>query len=310
MRLYENKRLFKNLIDLTAQKTGMPYEVIEKDYFVVLALKLIYTFYNDVIFIGGTALSKCFNIINRFSEDVDLVSLFEGKKAAQKHTHKIINYLKAAWPWTTTENNKLTNDFKVMYLEYFITNNTAPLLENRIRLELISFLTPFPLITKKITPYVTAFMTSSEVVEYEITSVTVQTQAPYRTFFEKIIIQKELYVGFLNNSEEVETQIKRARDFYDIYKLWEYYGRKLPFTKEEFALMINTRIKNRGNRVKVQLNGFDMHSLIEMYRARNIRLQLETIDKTKLTISDLDCNAIEEALHEIDKTLITLISTI
>ena len=74
--------------------------------------------------------------------------------------------------------------------------------------------------------------------------------------------------------------------------------------------MINTRIKSRGNRVKVQLNDFGTHSLIKMYQTQNIRLQLETIDKTKLTISDLDCNAIEEALHEIDKVFITLIKTI
>jgi hypothetical protein len=33
------------------------------------------------------------------------------------------------------------------------------------------------------------------------------------------LLQKELYQGFLNNKEEKDDQIRRARDFYDIHKI-------------------------------------------------------------------------------------------
>ncbi len=55
----------------------IPVNYIEKDYWVTYAL---YTIFNheigkDTVFKGGTALSKCYQMIDRFSEDIDLVVL-------------------------------------------------------------------------------------------------------------------------------------------------------------------------------------------------------------------------------------------
>jgi hypothetical protein len=47
--------------------------LIEKDYYVTQALRIIAAAYGDkVIFKGGTSLSKGWNLIRRFSEDVDI----------------------------------------------------------------------------------------------------------------------------------------------------------------------------------------------------------------------------------------------
>lgn len=47
--------------------------VIEKDYYVTEALRIIQKAAGDkVIFKGGTSLSKGWNLIQRFSEDVDI----------------------------------------------------------------------------------------------------------------------------------------------------------------------------------------------------------------------------------------------
>lgn len=52
---------------------GMREAIIEKDYFVTEALRIISLTASDkVIFKGGTSLSKGWNIIQRFSEDVDI----------------------------------------------------------------------------------------------------------------------------------------------------------------------------------------------------------------------------------------------
>ena len=48
---------------------------IEKDFWVCWLLKQLFTiaeFEGWLVFKGGTSLSKCFNLIQRFSEDVDL----------------------------------------------------------------------------------------------------------------------------------------------------------------------------------------------------------------------------------------------
>jgi len=81
MKLHTNKKLFKNAVTATAQKQGIKEIFIEKDYWVTLILKAIFN--NDIgketVFKGGTALSKYNKLINRFSEDIDLVILRNSK---------------------------------------------------------------------------------------------------------------------------------------------------------------------------------------------------------------------------------------
>lgn len=53
--------------------SGLRPALIEKDYFVTEALREITKAgQNSVIFKGGTSLSKGWNLIQRFSEDIDL----------------------------------------------------------------------------------------------------------------------------------------------------------------------------------------------------------------------------------------------
>ena len=75
MRLHEDRELFRDAVAITAQHKGLPEIYIEKDYWVTFALRLIFggPSAKHTVFKGGTALSKCFTYINRFSEDIDLV---------------------------------------------------------------------------------------------------------------------------------------------------------------------------------------------------------------------------------------------
>ena len=79
MRLHQDQTLMKQAIQATADRLGLLPIYVEKDYWVTLALWHI--FHEDspvahsVVFKGGTALSKCFHLIERFSEDIDLVLL-------------------------------------------------------------------------------------------------------------------------------------------------------------------------------------------------------------------------------------------
>lgn len=77
MILHQNPELFKQAIAFTAQEMGILDIYVEKDYWVTLALHTIFSheFGKETVFKGGTALSKCYNMIERFSEDIDLVVL-------------------------------------------------------------------------------------------------------------------------------------------------------------------------------------------------------------------------------------------
>jgi len=54
---------------------GLPPDVIEKDFWVCWTLKRLFALKSvggDLLFKGGTSLSKAFGLIRRFSEDIDL----------------------------------------------------------------------------------------------------------------------------------------------------------------------------------------------------------------------------------------------
>jgi predicted nucleotidyltransferase component of viral defense system len=77
MKLFEHED-FGQLITLArehheAQGVQLPEQFIEKDYYLTEALRLIAgRFPHEVIFKGGTSLSKGWGLIQRFSEDVDI----------------------------------------------------------------------------------------------------------------------------------------------------------------------------------------------------------------------------------------------
>jgi len=77
MKLHTNKKLFQDAIIATAQRQNIKEIFIEKDYWVTLILKAVFKnkIGSQVVFKGGTALSKCNGLIKRFSEDIDLVVL-------------------------------------------------------------------------------------------------------------------------------------------------------------------------------------------------------------------------------------------
>ena len=80
MKLHENKTLFRQAVQFTADQMKIPAIYVEKDYWVTYALFTIFSHEigKDIVFKGGTALSKCYHMIERFSEDIDLVVLRRG----------------------------------------------------------------------------------------------------------------------------------------------------------------------------------------------------------------------------------------
>ena len=69
----EHRRvLFRN----ASQKCRMHEAIVEKDFWVCLVLDYLFhksPWSESLAFKGGTSLSKCFGLIKRFSEDIDLI---------------------------------------------------------------------------------------------------------------------------------------------------------------------------------------------------------------------------------------------
>ncbi len=91
MNLHNHPKLFDQAVRATSQFKKLPEIYIEKDYWVTLVLHTIFShdIGKETVFKGGTALSKCHNLIERFSEDIDLVILRKGNESGNQLKNKI-----------------------------------------------------------------------------------------------------------------------------------------------------------------------------------------------------------------------------
>lgn len=72
MRLCDDKKILKNLVEEINTDTGILKTYIEKDYYAISILKELVSRNDKFVFKGGTSLSVCQKAIQRFSEDIDI----------------------------------------------------------------------------------------------------------------------------------------------------------------------------------------------------------------------------------------------
>ena len=87
-----------NIYRETGRKIGLSAVAIEKDWWVVHTLSIIFSMAcaPSLVFKGGTSLSKGWNLIQRFSEDIDIAldPLAFGKEYKTNPSHTYIKTLK------------------------------------------------------------------------------------------------------------------------------------------------------------------------------------------------------------------------
>lgn len=72
MYLHEDGDQLLHVSEIVAQWANQPVSHVVKDYYVTLMLRETLSANDQLVFKGGTALSKCYGVIKRFSEDIDL----------------------------------------------------------------------------------------------------------------------------------------------------------------------------------------------------------------------------------------------
>jgi hypothetical protein len=86
-------------------RSGIGAKAVEKDWWVTLALKVVFqtSYAKHILFKGGTSLSKCWNLIQRLSEEIDLSmdrdALGFGENLSKSQVNKL---KKAAAVFTST----------------------------------------------------------------------------------------------------------------------------------------------------------------------------------------------------------------
>jgi predicted nucleotidyltransferase component of viral defense system len=247
MRLHENKELYKDAILATAQLKGIPEIYIEKDYWVTLALNRIFTSNTgkDAIFKGGTALSKCYQIIERFSEDIDLVMLRNDSitnNQLKAKIKKLSNLVAETLPETKVEGitNKMGMIRKTAHSYQKSFEGRFGQVRDIIIVE-FTWLGSFePYSTATISSFIAEMMYETNqdalIEEYKLNPFEVQVVSMERTLCEKIMS----LVRFSFTEDPITDLNNKIRHVYDIYKLLNNTAVNTFFNSLEFDnLLIN-----------------------------------------------------------------------
>ncbi len=247
MRLHENKELYKDAILATAQLKGIPEIYIEKDYWVTLALNRIFASNTgkDAIFKGGTALSKCYQIIERFSEDIDLVMLRNDSitnNQLKAKIKKLSNLVAETLPETKVEGitNKMGMIRKTAHSYQKSFEGRFGQVRDIIIVE-FTWLGSFePYSTATISSFIAEMMYETNqdalIEEYKLNPFEVQVVSMERTLCEKIMS----LVRFSFTEDPITDLNNKIRHVYDIYKLLNNTAVNTFFNSLEFDnLLIN-----------------------------------------------------------------------
>lgn len=94
--LHNDKDEFLKILERTSAQTGFPLRLLEKDYYITIALSMINHLSNDLVFKGGTCLSKVYYSYYRLSEDMDFTLRLPADDATRATRRNAIKPIKEA----------------------------------------------------------------------------------------------------------------------------------------------------------------------------------------------------------------------
>ena len=218
--LHNEKDTFEQLVLRTSDYLGVKAEIVEKDYFVTLFLKRIAAVMPDIVFKGGTSLSKCYHIIKRFSEDIDLNLQSEIKPPERKRRQlkanitQIINDLE--FELTNPDAVKSRRDYNRYIIDY-PSSLSAAYLKEQLIVKTAIYQRAYP--TKVMSADSLIFQYLREngydafIKQYDLEPFTLNVQTAERTMIDKMYALADYYL--------LNTTTEHSRHIYDIYRLSE-----------------------------------------------------------------------------------------
>ena len=246
MKQHENQTLFRQAVRFTAQEMEIPDLYIEKDYWVTFALKQIFSGETKeyCVFKGGTALSNCYGIIERFSEDIDLVIMKTGDETANQlktRLKKVSQILEKHLPEVAVTNitQKMGMNRKTAHTYSKEFQGNYGQIRDVIIVEAswLGYYEPFE--QKNIRTFTSEMMLrngqESLIEEYELEEFSVNVLKPERTLCEKIMS----LVRFSYSEDYIADLKSKIRHTYDIYQLLQEKDISEFFGSDEFEKMLN-----------------------------------------------------------------------
>jgi predicted nucleotidyltransferase component of viral defense system len=215
--LHNNKELFHDILLAVREDTGIHSAIIEKDYYVTLLLQKIVEKNLEIIFKGGTSLSKCHKIISRFSEDID-IGVNADKATEGMRRNLKYDILSAVEELGFTVDNVEQIYSRTYYNRYQIeypNTESVSYIKPYLYVETATFMKPFPFEIKEADTYIYRFLKEKDmenlIEKYSLQPFEVKVQTLERTFIDKLFALGDYYLTEKTN--------RYSRHLYDLYKI-------------------------------------------------------------------------------------------
>lgn len=230
----------RNIFSEISKKINLPAAAIEKDWWVVRTLDLIFQteIAPHTVFKGGTSLSKAWQLIDRFSEDIDLALdrkfLGFGEKLTSSQVSKLrknsYQYISEKFfpLLQKTFHNSGFNDVTlqlrnptardqdplIIEVNYKSVTDNSTYLQPRVLIEIGSRSLREPFTEKQFCSFVGEYFKKRNFAD---SNISIPTVNPERTFLEKIFL---LHEEFQQPGEKIKVD-RLSRHLYDLEKLMD-----------------------------------------------------------------------------------------
>ena len=223
MILHKDDIIYKDLLLNASLHLSIPLPFVEKDYWITLVLSRLANskYVDESVFKGGTSLSKGYNLIERFSEDVDIAIINDKGKTGNEIKTIFRTIEKEITPdLQELQMNGVTSKgsrFRKSVFEYVTTEKSNA--NNKLIVEINSFANPFPYKRLTIQSMVFDFLMQTKnekyIEQYNLQSFEVNVLSKEQTLLEKMVS----LIRFSFKGNTVESISEKIRHFYDLYYL-------------------------------------------------------------------------------------------
>jgi predicted nucleotidyltransferase component of viral defense system len=249
MNLHESKE-FNEAISKASEFLKIRPLLIEKDYWVTFLLRnlSLSEFKSNVVFKGGTSLSKAYNCIDRFSEDVDLAILKvesqndnQLKSMMKSIEHNITVGLSYVEKHPSEEKRGRNRRTFYNYPKALVDKEFGEVKET-LQLEINTFTNPVPHEIAGIESYVALYFRTNGfeklIAQYSLQPFELNVLTRERTFFEKLLSLIRL------SYDGIDSIRGKIRHFYDLFKLFQQKDLQETILSEKSFELVDWVIKD------------------------------------------------------------------
>ena len=293
--LHNDRDVFEQMILKVSEETGIEAGIIEKDYYVTLFLKRIVELQPNIIFKGGTSLSKCYKIINRFSEDIDLsIDTNNNPTESQRKKLKenIISVINEFGFVLDNADNVRSRRYYNRYIIDYMSVFSSNVIKEHLIVETAVYIKAYPYEKLQATSLIYDYLRKNGyfdlITEYGLEPFEVNVQSASRTFVDKLFALGDYYISGIVQ--------EHSRHLYDLYKLSDIVvidNKLKKLVKEVFE---ERKVHEQCHSAK---DGIDMNALLQEIIDNDVyKKDYENIT-AKLLFEEVSYNDVIKRLQEI-----------